>query len=233
MAEKLKSALKTIHWSLVFKAFLAGLAWAYLPWWISALVLLGIYFIPIFQARNLFTPFLTAVVLGWIFPSNLLAGLVIAFQVYLILGIKDFIFINRKAAMQMLSALYLAESGIAIYLGSDNWILKSFIYGILFGLVYLSTSFKVLDIATHEGKKGDKSTIVILAFLLSQIAFGMNFLPIAPLYRSLLLILASIIFFEWQNLILFEKLSKNKIISYGIFFVGFLVLVFSGISWGL
>ena len=77
MAEKLKSALKIIHWSLAFKALIAGLAWVYFPWWISVFVLLGIYFVPLFQTRHLFMPFIMSLILGWILPASFFSGILI------------------------------------------------------------------------------------------------------------------------------------------------------------
>lgn len=233
MVEKLKSALKIIHWSLAFKAVAAGLAWVYLPWWLSLLVILGIYFIPLFQTRHLFMSFLLALILASVLPSNIFSGLVVTIQIYLILGVKDFIFINRKWAMQVLAALFLAEAGVAIYLGLDNWLLGSFVNSFLFGLVYYLVGSKLLYVSSEESKNGNKSIIVILGFVLSQIAFAVNFLPIFYIYKSLILTLAALIFFEWQNLYFDGKLSKNKVISYAVFFIGLVVVIFSTVSWGL
>lgn len=233
MEEKLKSALKKIHWSLAFKALISGLAWVYLPWWLSLFVLLGIYFVPLFQTKRLFLPFLMSLILGWILPENLFSGALMAFQMYLILGIKDFIFINRQGAMQVLAVLFLAESGTAVYFAPDNWLFSSLFYGVLFGLVYYFASSKVIDAYLDEQRRGEKKVLLILAFFLIQIAFALNFLPIAATYKSLLLILSSLIFFEWQKLIFSRELSKNRIISYSVFFLGLAVLVFTAVSWGL
>ena len=233
MEEKLKSALKRIHWSLAFKAVIAGLAWVYLPWWFSLFILLGVYFIPLFQTRNLFLPFVTTLVLGWILPDNLFSGVLIALQMYLILGIKDFIFIDRQGAMQVLAVLFLAETGTAVYFQPENWLFGAFFYGLLFGLVYYFSSYKVLDVSSRGVKAGERPIISIFSFLLVQIAFGLNFLPIPTIYKSLLLILVSIIFFEWQKLIFSQELSKNRILLYGMLFIGLTVLIFSGSSWGL
>jgi hypothetical protein len=233
MAEKLKSALKIIHWSLAFKAILAGLSWIYFPWWLSVFVLLGIYFVPLFQTRHLFVPFSIAVVLGWILPANSFAGLMIALEMYILLGIKDFIFINRKGAFQILAALFLAEAGVVIYSVPDNWLIGSFMYSLLFGLVYYFSGKKLFDLSSESSKNGGKSVIAVFSFLLVQISFALNFLPISSLYKSLLLILASVIFFEWQNFLFSGDLTKNKIISYAMFFVGLTVLIFAGVSWGL
>lgn len=233
MAEKLKSALKIIHWSLAFKAIIAGLAWVYFPWWLSVFVLLGLYFIPLFQTRHLFTPFSLVLILGWILPVNIFSGLLIAVQMYMILGVKDFIFIDRKNILQILSVLFLAEAGVVVYSAPDNWLLNSFMYGLLFGLVYYLCGLKLASISEGVAKEEKKSIIAIFSFLLVQISFALSFLPIASLYKSLLLILVAIIFFEWQNLHFLGKLYKNKIILYSLFFVGLTVLVFTGVSWGL
>ena len=233
MVEKLKSALKIIHWSLAFKAIVAGLAWVYFPWWLSLFVILGIYFIPLFQTGQLLMPFLLALILGWVLPENIFSGLAIATQIFLILGIKDFIFINRKWAMQVLSALFLAEAGVAIYFGLDNWLFSSFVDSFLFGLLYYLVGSKLLDVSSERSGVGNKSVVVILGFVLAQIAFALYFLPVASMYKSLILILASLIFFESQNFYFSGILSKNKIISYGIFFVGLLIVIFSAVSWGL
>lgn len=232
MAEKLKSALKIIHWSLAFKAIVAGLSWIYFPWWLSLFVLMGLYFIPLFQTRHLFLPFLMALVLGWVLPSNVFMGAIIAIQMYIILGVKDFIFINRKGALQVLSALFLAEAGVAVYLSPDNWLLSSLIYAFLFGVVYYFSSIKLVDMVDEE-ESAFKPVVAVFSFLLIQMAFVLNFLPIYSLYKSLLLILSAVIFFEWQNFILEKKLPKNKIISYSMFFVGLTILIFAGVSWGL
>lgn len=233
MAEKLKSALKIIHWSLAFKAIVAGLAWVYFPWWLSLFVLLGIYFIPLFQTRHLFLPFLMCLVLGWILPASIFSGFAIALQIYIILGIKDFIFINRNGAMQVLSALFLAEAGVSVYSGPDNWLFSALIYSVLFGLVYYLVGAKLLSVSFEDFKGKGRSVVAILSFLLIQVSFALNFLPISSMYKSLLLILGALIFFEWQNFIFSGELSKNKIISYGMFFVGLAILIFTGVSWGL
>ncbi len=233
MAEKLKLALKKIHWSLAFKAVIAGLSWVYLPWWFSLFILLGIYFIPLFQTRNLFLPFLTTLVLGWVLPDTLFSGVLIALQMYLILGIKDFIFIDRQEASRALAVLFLAETGTAVYFQPENWLFGAFLHGLFFGLVYYFSGYKVLTVSSGGVKKGEKPVVLIFSFLLMQIAFALNFLPILTVYKSLLLILVSIIFFEWQKLIFSHELSKNRILLYGMLFLGLVVLIFSGSSWGL
>jgi len=127
----------------------------------------------------------------------------------------------------------LAETGTAVYFQPENWLLGAFFSGVLFGLVYYFSSYKVLDVSSRGIKKGERTVVLIFSFLLMQIAFALNFLPISTIYKSLLLILVSIIFFEWQKLIFSRELSKNSILLYGMLFVGLVVLIFSGSSWGL
>lgn len=110
MAEKLKSILKRIHWSLprksiwglILKAAIFAVAWLILPWWLFFLVALYCYFIPLFRSGKLLVPFFCLLVLTIAQSPGFLFALVFGIIFYYILLIKDLLIINRKSAYELL-----------------------------------------------------------------------------------------------------------------------------------
>src|SRR5258708_3672304 len=102
MAAKLKSISKQIHWSSVLKALVFALAWIWFPFWFFAILALGLYFIPFFQARRLAIPFLTLLILCYIQTPDMAFAIIFGVVFYETLLIKDLLLIDRRSAYELL-----------------------------------------------------------------------------------------------------------------------------------
>lgn len=103
MEEKLKSILKIIPWLLAARAVAFGAAWWLLPygWFILASLLL--YFLPFFQPARTALPFFVLLGTTLFLPEpNLWLALLLSVLMFLILGVKDLLLVNRASASEAL-----------------------------------------------------------------------------------------------------------------------------------
>ena len=100
MAGKLKSISKRIHWSLVVKAGIFGAAWFSTPFPLFLLVAAWLFFVPLFDPLRLFLQFAVVLVIAAFLPETAFSALFLATLFFLLLGIKELVFINRRAAYE-------------------------------------------------------------------------------------------------------------------------------------
>ena len=94
--------LKQIRWSLFLKAVLLGAIWFIAPFWIFFLAAVYVYFVPFFRTKSLFWAFLAILISAMILERGILASILIAGSFFVLLGIKNFVIINRKEAYELL-----------------------------------------------------------------------------------------------------------------------------------
>ena len=99
MAEKLKLILRPIPWSLLLKAAAFGVGWLILPFWVFVVLAALLYFLPVFQVLKLLFPFVLTLILAYLVPPSLWAGLFLSALFFFILGVKDLVLIDRAAAL--------------------------------------------------------------------------------------------------------------------------------------
>ncbi|MFH0890643.1 MAG: hypothetical protein V1856_01270 [Candidatus Liptonbacteria bacterium] len=101
--EKLRLISKTIPWWLVARAAALGLAWWFLPYGWFGVVALLLYFLPFFQPARTALPFLVLLAITFFLPEpNVWMALLLSILMFLILGVKDLLLVNRASASEAL-----------------------------------------------------------------------------------------------------------------------------------
>ncbi|MDO8536749.1 MAG: hypothetical protein Q7R94_00695 [bacterium] len=253
MVEKLKSILKPIHWSLVLKSAAFGASWFFLPLWAFLVLAFYFYFIPLFKPLELSPPFFLTIFFAAIEPANVWLAIFFAVIFYLILGVKDLIFINRKSSYEVLALLLLFLTFIKFFSHFDSWDGNSAFFGAFFvSLVFFLLAEGFLRYGSSpEFSSGEmdvenklplerlvkikfaKIAAGIMAFCIYALILVLLFLPMNFLYQSALLLVVAAILFEFLIDYGQGTLVRKKLISgLSIFFV-FLVIILESAQWTL
>ena len=241
MAARLRSISKRIHWSLVLKAAVFALAWAWFPFWLFALVAIGLYAIPFFQGggtRRLAIPFFVLIILCYLQPQGAVFAIIFGAVFYAILLIKNLLLIDSRSAYELvvlvLSFIVLRDfykvsnegvSGIAL------------LYAILtaFCLAALLSSFVngfKSDIVPAE--RGVRRIAVWLSFLLLvQVVMAALFLPVDFIYQAVTAFLAVILLVDLVPEYLTGALSKVKVLTAVTAVLVLFVIILGSARWGL
>lgn len=209
MEIKLKSISRQIPWFLVVRSvfFIAG--WLYLPFWLFLALSLYLYLSPIFQSLALLLPFLSLLALSALGPQNLWFATILFLTFFILLGIKELFFIDRKAAYETLILLILFASFVLFFFHFSDWtsssaLLWDFLISIAFFLLTKSMVRYLEKNGIHffEGfsereKKIKQSVFIgITALLTWQFALIILFLSISFFYQSALLFFITAILLE-------------------------------------
>lgn len=173
MAEKLKSVWKIPKLKLGVKALVLGVSFFYLPFWASALIASFFYFYPALNTEKLLTSFLFSLFLGFSFSDGSIPladfWLVPAFIFYLLLGVKDMVFLNGKAVYVILNASMMIALFFGVFSGVISpWLLPFLLFllfreffamvvpeypkrAILFGSIFSLISFEIFWIYSWFG----------------------------------------------------------------------------------
>ena len=132
MAEKLKSVWKTPKLRLGVKAACLAASFFYLPFWASALLASLFYFYPALNTEKLLASFLSSLFLGFVFSGIMSAAdlwLVSAVIFYLLLGVKDMVFLNQKSVYGLLFSVLMIAGFFGVLSGAISpWILALLIF---------------------------------------------------------------------------------------------------------
>jgi hypothetical protein len=132
MVEKLKLVWKTPKLKLGAKALILAASFFYLPFWFSALIACLFYFYPALNTEKLLTSFFVSLFLGFVFSGIIPAAdfwLIAASIFYLLLGVKDMTFINRKSVYTLLSASIIVATFFGVLSGAISpWLLALLLF---------------------------------------------------------------------------------------------------------
>lgn len=238
LGEKIKSAIALR--GLILRAAIFGAVWFFLPKWVFLLVGIYFYFFPFFRPLKLAIPFLLTIFFAVIEPQSIWQAAFFSVLFYLILGIKDLIFINRRSAYEVLVLLLLFLVFVSFFSHIDNWNRSPvFFYAFALGAAFF---FLIRGFITYsettELKEGPaiwrrELALGIAALLVWQISLALLFLPLNFLYQSALSFLVATIFVEVISDYLSGSLSRKKLLAnFSVFFI--LVVVILGLAeWGL
>lgn len=242
MAEKLGSILRRTHWFLAVKALAFGAGWLLFGWWWFLALSLYLYLIPAFKPFKLGVPFLLTLVFSVLAEKNLWMAIYLAVLFYLILGIKDLLLINRRAAYETLIFLLLFLTLFNFYGSFDDWLGWGVIFWSLASVLVffvLSRWFVGYSEFLDNAEVGDQVsrkvflTLGLISLLVWQLMWVLLFLPLSALYQTSLVFLAAVIFFELAlSYLKGQPLTKKAMLSFSIFFV-LLVFVLASSSWEL
>lgn len=240
MAARLKSILGRIHWSLPLRVIIFGLGWLVLPFWIFVILALYLYFVPFFDVRRFFLPFLTVIFFAAIEPKTFLFAVVFSCAFYLILGTKDLVFIDRRSAYEILTLLLSFFVFIGFFSFFDSWagtapFLCAFISGVL--IFFLVRGFLNYggegDLFAVERLRTGNVAAAIVGLVVLQTMIAALFLPANYLYQSALAFLAMALAVELSLDYLRGRLTRRAILASLSIFLTFMVIILGSAQFGL
>lgn len=190
MVEKLKSISRRIPWYLVLKAVSVGFIWfltpSVLPFWFFIAVVFGLYLIPLFQPLKTGLVFLIFLGFAGFLEINPVSAILLSAIFFLILGIKDYVLINRARAFELLVFLYIAVSSLQFF----SWFSGPFIPGLLLwdlagAVIFYILATQAVSLVRETSSKDSeeemkpelRSVPAILAVVLWQLTWALLFLP--------------------------------------------------------
>ena len=195
MAEKLKSISRRIPWSLLLKALAFGLAWLILPKWLAMVLAVILYFRPFFSALRLLVPFAALLVVGLFLPGVWWAAFYEFVIFFLILGLKELIFIDRRGVYGLVFWLLNFMFFFQFFLRVEQAQAASAFWGSLLlalGVFLLARSFFAYEREEHK----NNFQAGLYALLVWQLAWVLLFLPMSFFYKTGLLLLGAVTIFE-------------------------------------
>lgn len=236
MERKLKLIIKKIHWSLAVKSLFLSLSSLILPFFLFCFLALLIYFIPLFRPLSLIFQFLIFIFIIHFFYGSFWGCFIIFLAIYLILGVKDLIIIERKIAYEFLGYLLFSVLTLKFF---QNIKLEGQFLNLLFSLslpLFFILFFKN-NIFYNDNKnykiKVFKIGISILAFFIWQFILILNFLPLNFYLQTAILILITVSGFNFIFNYSFSKLDKKIIVVNLFIFIFLFSLILFLNHWGL
>jgi len=246
MAAKLKSILRQTPWSLVLKASAVAGAWALLPTFFFIALVLWLFFVPLFRTRAVLAPFIVFLFLAFYLEHGFLTGVVLGAIFFLLMGIKDLVFLNRAFAYHVLFYLLLIIVFLSFYARAGSSIaaaplfgglLLAAIYGFLAdGLVKVSVSRGEMSTSLNLGvdwEKRKRLGLITSAFLVWQLSLALLYIPLIAFYAAAVLFIAAVVLIELLIQYLFGETNPRKILASFLIFFVFTSLILALNNWAL
>ncbi|MBS3903279.1 MAG: hypothetical protein KGZ30_02785 [Anaplasmataceae bacterium] len=171
MEEKLKSALEPIHWSLLLRSLVVLAAWYFLSPLTTTLVLVVVYFTPLYRSGAFLPALLVLTFAVFSVEPDLLRMFILGGAIYLLLGVKNLVVVDRASAYQALVIL------LFFFLWSQFFLMVKGAYS---GIMFLSLVF-----------------IALLFYFFSWRTLNLKETNFYPIHYKLVLCLGSFLIFQW------------------------------------
>lgn len=241
MGEKLKLISRQIPWSLAAKALISGLAWYFLPFGLFLVVAFYFYLRPFYRPLHFIVPFTAFLVLTspLFFERSLGMAVLAAIFFFIILGVKDLIFVNRRHGFEV-AVLFVTFLLFLVFFSQFN----TWSTSMVFWSAGIFTVFFLLlkNLTDYNDSLGSEQTsseahgltyLFFSAFILWQLAWVLFAMPFGLVYKTTLLFLVSFVISEFNIASLGEGLSRKKILgNFSLLFVIF-VLALASNNWSL
>lgn len=230
---------------LILKSLIMVACWSLLPFWVFVLVALGFYFIPFFRPLSLGLAFLVFLWFSATLPFSWLAAIALGVAFYLILGIKDLIFIHRGQAFEFL--LYILVLLFAFEFFSTGWRIGASIFGLseaIASLVFIVIGFFLVRQAMRAGRTDPlieasaqtpefRLFPAVIILILWQLLWAFLFVPLNQYFQALFLFLSTVILVGMGRDYARRVLTPRRIlIHFSIFFV-FMVVMLALTKWSI
>jgi hypothetical protein len=198
-------------------------------------VVLGVifYFSSLFRVKHMGIPFISALVIAHVLGQNVLAGIFLAACMFLIFGLKELVFIDRRSVYTTLIFLIFFFTSFLLYENLDAWSVWFPVKSLLFAWLFwvLINGFLI----EAEGGATGRTPLILgaLAFVFWEISTAVAFLPLDFLYHAGIMVFFAFVFFEWLLDYSRGGLSKNKILLYISLLFILITLIFSFAKWSL
>lgn len=239
MAEKLRLISKGIPWFLLFRASLPAFVWLLTPFPLFVVVGTLVFLMPLFRPSRFAVPFILTVFLGGIFPKSLILGGYLGVLFFLILGIKDLVFVRRASAAPPLFFLLLFGSSFSYFAHFENISGPFFVWAFLLALAYfllVRGVFRYRDAAEEVEAAAHRRASFIFGigtFLLFGLLVVLMFLPLNYFSQTALFFLSVVMMTELLAAYLDHRLNRFMILTHASIYLVFLVLVLAMNQWEL
>mgnify|MGYP001616747163 FL=1 len=238
MAEKLESLLRGIPWYLVLKSASFGVGWLVLPFWLFLILAAYLYLLPFFRPLKMALAFLILIFLVLESPHAIWMAVLYSVLFYLILGIKDLVFIERRPYYEMLILLITFIVFIGFFnIFEERGGYSAYISALLVSLIFFFLTRGFLD---NDGgiyardiafvRRRDVC-VAVLSLLIWQMFAVLMFLPVNFLYQAAILFLFTTVGLEMVSDYLENSLTNRRILFDFSVFIVFLVVILGLIPW--
>jgi len=236
MVEKLKLISRQIPWFLVVKAAVCGLAWYFLPFIVFLPVVFYFYFRPFYQPMKFIVPFTAFLVLTspLFFEKSLGMAILAGIFFFIILGVKDLIFIGRRHGFEV-AVLFVSFLLFLVFFSRfDDWSTSMVLWSLPVFLVFFLLLKNLINyndsLGSEQAAERSHGNIHLFfsAFILWQLSWVLFLVPFSLVYRMALIFITSFVFSELNIAYLGRGLSRRRILgSFSLLFAVFVVALAS------
>jgi hypothetical protein len=228
--------------------------------WFSV-VAVFLYLIPRFQSVRYAPAFLVLVLLSLLIPQTLWAVFLLSLSFFILLGIKEMVFVRRMIAYQCLSYIALFLALLIFFFHFGAWggdqvsshfvfilaLLPALCYGVLlYGVVRelknrqgsaegLSSAPRALSRDTETNLKKslmpDSYVTLLSAFIFWQLTLAALFLPLDFLRQTGVAFLAGVVFIEIIPSYIAKSLNVRSVLILALVFLALLFFILVSASW--
>lgn len=237
MEERLRSILRPTRWSLLSKTALFAVTWLVLPGWVFALIALYLYLAPWFQPWRLMIPFGLLLVLALTTPASIWLAILLGVAFYLVIGVKDLVFVNRHEPYQILMTilvlLYSLRYAFPLEGESSLW----WPFGL--AIIVIALLWRLERIIRSAATQAEGQTTLrgilgpLLGVLVWQSGVLIGMAPLPPLYQAALMVLTIACLLEFLFQYVRGSLSQQSLRVQVPLFLGLFVVVLATAPWGL
>lgn len=240
MAAKLKSIIRSTPWFLIGKAVVLGALWLSPSlWWLFVLLTLYFYFAPSLYSLKLGVPLVAVLGLSLVLDRSFVNAALIAIFLFLILGVKELVLVNRARAYRVLAALLAIAILNSFFLGFRAWngalmIVSSWAIGVvLFLLLKDALGYEAVEAVSKEQAKRFGVAAGVVSFLAWQLAVAVLFLPVPFFYQLGVFVIGAscLLFFALRHLS--TGLTRRTIVAGLSVFFAATALFLASVPWGL
>lgn len=254
MVKKLNSLFVNKLWrSALLKALVFGLGlfgiyffhFSFSAFFFFALLLVWIYFSQLPERGQFGVSFLVLVVtalssLGFLadsFYPAILVCLIFSFLFYLLLGLTDLIFENRRAVYLFFNTCLFLDV-FSLFFGADKSKHYLFINVLLFLAVYLlfEECFNFFRSASHSAPlvvHNQRFISLVFSFLVLELFWAVNLLPIGFINSALLLALFVFLMRDFVLIYFSGRLNRRFFANHFIIFIILVIFIFANSKWSI
>lgn len=243
MATKLKSISRQIPWFLTGKAFAFFAGWFILPFWLFIIFASYLYFVPFFHASIFLPAFLGILGLSFFGIHNLWFAFILGALFFILLGIKEFFFIDREAAYETFILLLIFGGLIRFFSYFSEWDSGAALWwSLVFPIFFFWLTLRMLQYFDHHSSRetkeehefGKRKIIIgVAAFLFWESILAVLFLPVGFFYQSALAFFIAAILLEMGVDYLDRTLERRRILISFTFLFVCTIFIFAASEWGL
>ena len=222
--------------AVIVKSLIFGLAWYFLPAWLFYIIALILYFIPFFQWKKFFPFFIAILGLYWFGPVTVWYAFVGAVLFGWLLGIREMLLVNRKAAAETLLLAIFFFSARVLYamnpVAAAGGLYESLGLAVITGWMMRSLMDGFVDEKTKP-QAIVRAAAWLVALLMWQIMMVGFLLPLDFVYQSTMAFLAAALMIDIVSSYVWGEAERKRILFVVSMVFGYLVLVLASAPLGL